>query len=178
MRVHKCLLVLPVHRRSYDQYYADHEAYMARNKAKVEAELGKPFAKLNDNMRKSYETMWWWPPWEFNDLVGYVEVGLDQWQRMAGHTYLKRKHFHRDDSVRMRGTSLIATHEVLSYCEVEPVQIEGQQNDAYVAACTGIIETAQKMIRGRVKTATVTLPSWPLSCIDFVTAVRVAQPRW
>lgn len=172
------LLVLPVHRRSHDRYYSDQAAYVAREKVKLEATMRKPFSQLAANTRKGWELMWWWPPWEFNDLAGFVEVGLDQSGRMAGDIFLKRKHFHRDDPIRRRGTSPVASHEVLSYCEVDPVSLDGAGNAAYVSACGSIIETAQQMIRKRARTAVVSLPSYPLSCIDFVSAAKVAKPRW
>src|SRR5438552_12432130 len=103
MTVRDCLLVFPVHRRSRDKYYSDHDAYVAREKAKLERNRGKPFDTLPPNMRKSFESQRRWPSWEFNDLAGFVKVGLGTGRRMTGDIYLKRKHLHRDNPERKAG---------------------------------------------------------------------------
>lgn len=63
----KPLLMIPVYLRSEEQYYAEFEQAKKKRKKKYgEVQFGK---KVDDRF--------FWPPWTVNDIVGYLQIGVD-----------------------------------------------------------------------------------------------------
>ncbi len=88
---HRCiLLTLFIHRRSREHYYRDHDQFVAKQKSSLESLRGEPFDALPDERQTWYLDRWFWPPWRFNDLVGFAEIELETSRTVIGHLYLPK----------------------------------------------------------------------------------------
>jgi hypothetical protein len=41
------------------------------------------------------EQRWYWPPWKFNDIVGYLNIGMDGGKCLTADIFLRREYFPR-----------------------------------------------------------------------------------
>jgi hypothetical protein len=76
MLVRYVLLALPIHQRSFAAYYEAHDREVGARQGEVEREWGGvPFEQLPAHIRLGWKDRWYWPPWFFNDIVGYLKIG-------------------------------------------------------------------------------------------------------
>lgn len=85
------LLCLPIHRKTREKYDSDYKTFVESKKKDVENFLGRPFDELDYATRISYEELWLGPYWKFNDIVGFVDIGMDGENCMTADIFLKRK---------------------------------------------------------------------------------------
>jgi len=83
------LFFIPVHHYTYERYYQRHDEYVEREKKKVEKMWGQPFNQISDENKRWLEEFWWWPPWKFNDIVGYLDIGMDIGNCLTADIFLK-----------------------------------------------------------------------------------------
>jgi len=169
-------LTLPIHRRSYKQYYAECDKYVANQKPKIEKQWGRPFKKLELAVQFQWEELWFWPPWLHNDIIGFLEIGSDGGRHITGDVYLMRKRFPRESRERAHARYDTPTRKqhILYYREIPKIEIQPGNNESYVLAAREIIKIANQLVRKRVRTAQVWLPSYELSCFDMAQADRQA----
>src|SRR5438445_10977527 len=94
MLVRYVLLTFPIHRRSFAEYYEAHDLEVRARRAELEREWGgQPFDELPHHIRLAWKDRWYWPPWYFNDRVGYLKIGSDGEDAVLGDIFLERQHF-------------------------------------------------------------------------------------
>src|SRR6476620_6688881 len=94
MLVRYVLQTFPIHRRSFAEYYREHDDEVRARRADLEREWGgQPFDELPAHIRLSWKDRWHWPPWYFNDRVGYLKRGSDGESALLGDIYLERRFF-------------------------------------------------------------------------------------
>jgi len=166
------LLILPILRRSYDQYYTDHNKLVAEKKAKFRKANAKPLESFSKGLQVNFEERLFWPPWFFNDTIGFLEIGTDGGKYLFGVIYLKRKHFHRDSHEReyKQYDTTLQKQQILYHSEVQRYPITLLDNASYTKAASKIICEAQKKLRKRFKKAEVWKPGYDLACIDLAKA--------
>lgn len=176
------LLTLPIHRRSRDKYYRDHDRYVEHEKAWLESShgsLGYRFEQLTPQMQAQWESSWWWPPWRFNDIIGYLDIGMDISDCMTAEIYLRQKCFPRASRERQRPLPndrhlpLPPSHVFLYYCEIPKVRVANtDSNDSYVKALEQIVEYARKEVRKRNRSFQLWLPQFDFNCFNLAEAHR------
>lgn len=82
------LLTLLVHGNTEKQYYHKHDLFVEKQKKFIEKIRNEPFASFPKDRQEYYLDSWSWPPWRFNDIVGYAEIELETEWTIIGHLYL------------------------------------------------------------------------------------------
>jgi|SRR5215213_5482707 len=88
MSKRRILLTLFIHRRTGDKYYREHDAYVVKQKTWLEGIRQEPFDSMPQDRQTYYLDTWFWPPWRFNDIVGFAEIELETSTELIGHLYL------------------------------------------------------------------------------------------
>ena len=88
MNVRRVLLTLLIHQDTRYQYYHKHDLYVAEQKKRVEGFRQEPFDALSEEKQIHYLDTWFWPPWRFNNIVGFAEIELETDSTVVGHLYL------------------------------------------------------------------------------------------
>jgi len=167
------LFFLPIHHYAYKKYYQRHDDYVKKQKKKLEKDWGEPFDQLSEENRRRLEMSWWWPPWKFNDIVGYLDIGTDIGNCLTADIYLKRKYLPKEHHSRWTNKP----NDFLYFCELPRFPVIGRNNAAYLKALDDLIAKAKKMIKRRNWNFELCLPPFDFSCIDFVEAVRQVEIR-
>src|SRR5262245_50294120 len=134
--VARTLLVLAIYKRTGKAYYAQHDAHLEKQKAKYGRLYGRDFATLPaSQQRHLVDVAWWWPAWEYNDNIGFLEIGLDgSGNRMIGDVWLKRRHLERRDAARLVGWQR-KVDDILFAFDIPAIEFEHDTNVAWAAAC-------------------------------------------
>jgi len=172
------LLVFPVHRKSYRKYYDEQERYAVQERTNLENIWGRPFSSINKDLQIHIEARLWWPPWYFNDIIGFLEIGSERkGARLVGSLYVKRKYLLRNNPERCsrKHVSGLKKHEILYYGQTLDQDINLNDNNSYVEAAYKIIDEALRRIRKRFRGAEITLHPYNLNCINFIAADRQAR---
>ena len=90
MSKRKVLLTLLIHRRTKEEYYQEHDLHIAKQKAWLKDIRREPFDSMPEDKRTHYLDSWFWPPWRFNDIVGFAELELETPTDIIGHLYLPK----------------------------------------------------------------------------------------
>jgi hypothetical protein len=88
MSSRRLLLTLLIHQNTRDQYYHKHDLFVEKQKKWLEDIRQEPFDALPKDMQTYYQDSWFWPPWRFNDIVGFAEIELETDWTVIGHLYL------------------------------------------------------------------------------------------
>jgi hypothetical protein len=170
------LLILPIHRSSYDKYYADHDKYVINMKAKLNKiykYYDLSFDKLSEESKARFEERWFYPPWIFNDIIGFLNIGSDYDGRLSGDIYLKRKYFHKESFQRvyMKYYSTLKKNQFLYYSTKMPnYYIDLNNNYSYIKAALKIIEDGNEIVYKFVRGAEIWLPGYDLACLNMAEA--------
>jgi hypothetical protein len=175
------LLVLPIHQHSRDNYYEEHNQYVEQQKKWLESSwvpLNLRFDQIDKGLQRVFEVGWWLPPWRFNDIVGYLDIGMDMGEYLTGEIYLKRKFFPRDHRLRrtdgestIRIAPLPFPHHFLHYCEIPKSRVyDLQRNESYLEALRLVLKNARKEVRERNRKFQLWLPNYDFDCFDFAKA--------
>lgn len=160
------LITLPIHHYSYEKYYKRHNEYVEKEKKQGEKYWGVPFEMLSEESKRTWENLWWWPPWEYNDIVGYLEIGMDSGDHMTADIYFKRKFFPRRHPSKGRiGKRRIK--EFIYYQEVLKKPVRGEDNDAYFETFNKIIKETKSIIRKRNRHFKLFMPKYKMNCFNF-----------
>jgi hypothetical protein len=90
------LLTLLVHQRTKEKYYKDHEHYIQKEMKKVEKNHGEPFQELARKHPNLFsKDNWFWAPWRFNNIVGFVEIRLENPWTIIADLYQQDGRYYR-----------------------------------------------------------------------------------
>jgi hypothetical protein len=183
MLVRYVLLTLPVHRRSFAQYYADHDEEVSQKRRELEREWGgTPFDELPAHIRLAWKDRWYWPPWYFNDTVGQVKVGSDGESSLLADVFLERQHFSPTALERFgRRAEADPVREVVFLASVARRPVQAGDNASYVTALHGVLADARQAVRQQghgLPNAEVWLPGFDLDCIDLARADQQLRERF
>ena len=167
------LFFLPIHHYTYETYYKRQKDYEEKEKKKHEKNYGEPFDKLSDSQKRWYENYWWWPPWKFNDVIGYLDIGTDGGDCLTADIFLKRKYLPKGHPSKRSGQ--LKTNEILYFRGMDRFRIKGRNNEAHLQALDELIKKAKKIIKKRNRTFELWFPPFNFSCINFVDAVKQAE---
>jgi len=163
---------LPIYKRNYKQYYNGHEKYLEKQKIWFGNQCETPFNNLNTDLKNRMEQRWYWPPWKYNDIVGYLNIGMDGGKCLAADVYLRRKYFSRKHRWRHGDFSTLENQHILYAVEIEKILIDINNNDSYVKALYTIIERVKCIIKKSKRKYYLWIPSYSFECFDFVRAYK------
>lgn len=180
MQVVHPLLTLPVHKRTREKYYQEHDEWMERQKPAVEKSWRCSFEELPPHIRIHWQDRWYWPPWFFNDVVGFVQFGCDEDGAATADVYLKRRYFRLSSPERIyRDRENHRDREaILYFWSIAGPAVDPDSNASYVTACHEVLAEASRKVQqyGRgTHDAQVWLPVYDLDCFDFARARRQSQ---
>jgi hypothetical protein len=184
MLVRYVLLTFPIHRRSFAEYYRQHDQEMQARRADLEREWsGQPFEELPPHIRLSFKDRWHWPPWYFNDRVGYLKIGSDGESSLLADVYLERRFFPPTAPERFtrRSGGPDDEREVVFLGSVERRPVTVGDNGSYLVACRRVIDDARDMVRMHVDgmgQVEVWQPGFDLDCYDLARADRQLRERF
>ena len=183
MLVRYVLLTLPVHRRSFAQYYAEHDHEVATRRAELEREWGAPFEQIPAHIRLAWKDRWYWPPWYFNDTVGQAKIGSDGESGLLADVFLERRHFPPTALERFGRKSRDGEdeREIVFLASVERRPVVLGDNTSYVAACQEVVAAVKQTVRlqgHELPNAEVWLPGFDLDCYDFARADAQLRERF
>jgi hypothetical protein len=183
MLVRYFLLTLPIHRRSFAEYYEEHDEEVAGLKPEIEKEWGQSWDELPPHIRIYWQDQWYWPPWYYNDIVGYLRVGTDGETAMAGDVYLKRQHFSQTAPERFsrRRGGPHEDEEIVYLASIGKRPLARGDNASYVEAIEQIVEEARELVRLQgdgLPRAEVWMQGFDLACTDWVAADRQLRERF
>lgn len=167
------LFFLPIHHYTREKYYQRQDEYSEKQKRETEKAWGMPFEQLSEHYKRLLTNSWWRPPWKFNDIVGYLEIGTDGGTCLTADIYLKRKHLPKEHPNKRT----CKPNDFFYFQEITRSPIRGRENDAYLNALDNLVTKAKKAIKKRNRTFELWLPPFDFSCIDFIEAIRQAEIR-
>lgn len=168
------LFFLPIHHYTYERYYERYKGFKKKEKKQLEEECSKPFEKFSESTKRMWENIWQWPPWKFNDILGYLDIGTDGGGCLTANIFLKRKYIPKGYPNKRIGNPK-KTNEILYFQETHRFPVKGIDNNAYLQAFNRLLETTKKIIKKRNRTFELWLPPFDFSCFNFVEAVRQAE---
>jgi hypothetical protein len=169
VRVRSQLLVLPVHRRPLADYHAGHDAQMHDLAARVERQWQAPFDELPAHLQLHWKDQWYWPPWFFNDAVGFLKIGSVAATALAGDLFLRRGCF-PPTAVERFSRGQEKADEIVFFASTAAHGVEAGDPPSWTAAAERVIDEAQRLAREQAEglaVAVVWRPDYDLSCLDL-----------
>ncbi len=114
------LLTLLIHRRSKEKYYKDFEDFKRADFQKLIKDLWIPIDEIPDDFLKRIEQSYFWPPWRFNDIAGYVEIRLENPWTIVADVYKNTGRYSKKKSFLF--------HPVYASENIEPNNLESLKN--------------------------------------------------
>ncbi|MCK5594736.1 hypothetical protein KAI19_00990 [bacterium] len=115
-----------------------------------------------------------WPSWEFNDIIGFVDIGMDSHDQLTGNIFLMRKFLsknHHKNSYR-KYNSPLKKQEIYYFCELDPYKVDWHNNSSYIESINQLLSKAERIIKklSKTKRHKWVLRRFPFSldCINFV----------
>jgi hypothetical protein len=174
VRVLSQLLVLPIHRRPLADYHASHDAQARALVAGIEREWQAPFDELPAHVQLHWKDQWYWPPWFFNDAVGFLKVGSTAERALAGDLFLRRGCFPATAVERFSRAGDKAG-EIVFFASTPTYPVTAGDAASWGAAADQVIDEATRLARERsdgLPAAEVWRPGYDLACIDLERADR------
>jgi hypothetical protein len=183
MLVRYVLLTLPVHQRSFAAYYEEHDREVRAHREQLEREWGgQAFDDLPPHIRLAWKDRFYWPPWYFNDIVGYLKIGTAD-EALLADLFLARRFFPPTASERFsrRDTGAEGDREIIYLGSVERRSIVPGDNASYQRACRQVIADGGEAVRLQAQgldQAEVWVPAFDLDCIDLARADQQLRERF
>jgi hypothetical protein len=187
MLVRYVLLALPIHQRPFAAYYQAHDREVQAHRAELEREWGgQPFDELPAHIRLAWKDRFYWPPWFFNDIVGFLKIGTAD-DALLADVFLQRRFFPATAPERFSrpGSPGVAAdadeRDVVFLSTIERRPVAAGDNATYVRACEEIIAEARDSVRLQadgLAEAEIWLPGFDFACFDFASADRQLRERF
>ena len=184
MLVRDVLLALPIHQRSFAVYYEAHDREVRARRGELEREWGgQPFEELPAHIRLAWKDRWYWPPWFFNDIVGYLKIGTVD-DALLADVFLERRFFPPtapERFSRSSGGGADNEREIVFLATVERRPVVPGDNASFVRACERVIQDGGEAVRQQgqgLAEAEVWVPGFDLSCFDLARADQQLRERF
>jgi len=186
MLVRYVLLALPIHQRPFAAYYQAHDREVQAHRAELEREWGgQPFDELPAHIRLAWKDRWYWPPWFFNDIVGFLKIGTAE-DALLADVFLQRRFFpptapERFSRPGSSGVSDGDERDVVFLSTIERRPIAAGDNASYVRACEEVIAEARDTVRLQadgLAAAEIWQPGFDLACFDLARADQQLRERF
>jgi len=183
MLVRYVLLTLPIHQRSFAAYYEEHDLEVRAHREQLEREWGgQAFDDLPAHIRLAWKDRFYWPPWYFNDIVGYLKIGTAE-DALLADVFIERRFFPPTAPERFsrRDTGPGDDREIIFLESVERVPVTPGDNSSYQRACAQVIVDGGQTVRQQAHglgEAEVWLPAFDLDCIDLARADQQLRERF
>ena len=182
MLVRYVLLTLPIHRRSFARYYEEHDREVRSHRAELEREWGGgAFEELPPHVRLAWKDRWYWPPWYFNDIVGYLKIGSAD-DAVLADLFLERRYFPPTAPERFSRRDVGANErEIVFLATIERRPVVLGDNSSSVRACEEVIAEANETLRLQadgLPDAQVSRLGFDLDCLDLARADRELRQRF
>lgn len=187
MLVRYVLLALPIHQRSFAVYYQAHDREVQAHRAELEREWGgQTFDELPAHIRLAWKDRFYWPPWFFNDIVGFVKIGTAE-DALLADVFLQRRFFPPTAPERFSrpGSSGVAAdgdeRDVVFLATIERRPVAAGDNTSYVRACEELIAEARDTVRLQadgLTEAEIWQPGFDLACFDLARADEQLRERF
>ena len=184
MLVRYVLLALPIHRRSFAAYYQAHDREVQAHRTELEREWGgQPFDELPAHIRLAWKDRFYWPPWFFNDIVGFLKIGTAE-DALLADVFLQRRFFPPTAPERFSrpgGGDDGDEHDIVFLATIERRPIVAGDNGSYVRACEEVVAEARDTVRLQadgLAEAEIWLPGFDLSCFDLARADQQLRERF
>ena len=174
---------LTIHRQSYKKYYEYADREKKKMMKNMELRWRKPYNEIPSEIRIDEEERCWRPPWAFNGIVGYVDVGMDTGVRLTGNIFLMRKYFPKYSRVKSyhKSDSKSKKDQILHFSELENHKVDLHDNSSFVAGIDSILTQAETIIQSLCKTRRYkwVLERFPFSLdlIDFTKLASEVNPK-
>ncbi len=133
------LFDIPIYLRSHDKYYAEQQAFENRKIKELSSMSGR---SIEEEKKRLYDNPFlhdyflWWPPWRFNDIVGWASINYDGRYFVEGWL-LNKKRVLRDP--RHRKGNIIRSGKITE-------QIAGFSNDELKQGLISILKELSKKL--------------------------------
>lgn len=169
---------LPIYRRPDEKYRQEADRDRKKNIKILESSWNKPYGLIPDRVKSDEENSHEWPPWEFNDIIGFVDIGMDQCDRLTGNIFLMRKLLSKKHHKNLyrKYHSPSKKQEIYYYCELDPYKIDWHDNSSYVEGINRILNEATKIIKklSKTKKHKWVLQKFPFS-LGYINFVKIAS---
>jgi len=125
-----------------------------------------------------------WPPWQFSEIVGYVDIGMDATDRLTGNIHLMRKYLPKVYPINHYYKYLSPSKkQQIYYCiESDPHKVDWKRNGSYLEGIKLLLDEATKIIKNMCQTRSHKwiLQRFPFAfdCIDFVSIASQINPNF
>lgn len=171
------LFFLPIHRHTQSKYYKKEKEYIEKQKREFEKTSYAPFDQISYEDKIRWLDRWVRPPWKFNDIVGYLDIGINFGNDLTAVIYLKRKCFPRSDGIR-RGATTLEKNEFLYFCEVNRIPIKNRNsNESYLQALGKILYETKKILIQSNRKYKIWTPHFDFGCFNFIEAFKQIKEK-
>jgi len=183
MLVRYILVNLPIHRRTFEEYYREHDAEVDDLRPEIEREWAQSWDELPPHIRIYWQDQWYWPPWFYNDVVGFLKIGSDGETSLTADLFIRRRFFSATAPERFsrKGGGPLEEEEIVYLSSVSRHAVTLGDNGTYVRAFSEIVEEARDAIRQQaadLPRAAIWLPGFDPSCMDLAAADRDLRERF
>jgi hypothetical protein len=174
MLVHEPWFRFPIARHAEGDFYKETDRRTGKAVARVDAVWASfpPGDRLVKAAKLRAASDEFRGPWPYSDLAGFVVVGADHGNQLAGDVLLKRIHFPRSNSEDRvapdRMTGLRGHREIVLYAELGRWPFTPGRNESYVTTIKRMLRRAEIVVRRRIRGAVVCANDFDLGLIDFV----------
>ena len=188
MLVRYVLLALPIHQRPFAAYYQAHDREVQARRAELEREWGgQPFDELPAHIRLAWKDRWYWPPWFYNDIAGFLKIGTAE-DALLGDVFLARRFFPPTAPERFSrpgrasgGGGEADERDIVFLATIERRPVIPGDNASYVRACEEVIVEAGETVRLQgygLAEAEIWTPGFDIACFDLARADQQLRERF
>lgn len=165
---------IPIYRRSYKKYCEEAEKDREKYIKSLEACWNKPYKSIPKDVRVHEEDERQWPPWEFNDIIGFVDIGMDPHDRLTGNIFLIRKFLPKNHHKNLYNKyhSPSKKQEIYYFCELDPHKVDWHNNSSCIEGINQLLSEAERIIKELSQTRkhkwVLQRFLFSLDCINFV----------
>lgn len=169
------LFFLPIYRQAQDEYYRRNAEKIEKQKKEFDETSPVPFDELNHNDKTFWLDKWELPPWQFNNVVGYLDVGINIGNDLVAFIFLKRKFLPKSDR-RKGGGNTAKNNEFVYFSETIRVPIKDRKsNNSYLYALEKIFYNCRELLKQNGKKHKLWTPIFDFNCLNFVEACQQAK---
>ncbi|MBL7132127.1 MAG: hypothetical protein ISS45_12135 [Candidatus Omnitrophica bacterium] len=164
------LLALPIYSKSYKQYYKNADKEWSKTLRVFEDSWKRAGGSLSEDRKVIFQETYYAPPWKYNAIVGYIQIGWDLGGYITGYIFLKLKHIpkgHYKKTMSIKTT--IGNNQTFYFTEISKAYIENNEdNNSIIKSINSITENGKLTLNKINKKWIVPDLPFTLECIDFI----------